>query len=145
MHRKIFVVLLTALLFTCAKSRLPYCEVEFKGKTFRFEVASTAADRQRGLMFRKKLGVDEGMIFVYRQKQYLSFYMKNTLLPLDIAFLDENRKIVDIQSMEPLDETPIESALRAQFALEVNRGFFKRHNMTVGDTLTFLTPLPYIE
>lgn len=84
------------------------------------------------------------MLFVYPNKKYLYFFMKNTFIPLDIAFIDEQHKIIDIQQMEPLDETTIQSKKEAMLALEVNRGFFDRVGLKVGDTLNFVTPIPYI-
>ena len=96
-------------------------------------------------MYREKLSKNSGMLFVYREKQYLSFYMKNTLIPLDIAFLDEFFRIINIEEMFPLDETSINSKKEAQFALEVNRGFFKRVGLKEGDIINFITPIPYID
>ena len=96
-------------------------------------------------MFRKKLSKNSGMLFVYRGKQYLSFYMKNTLIPLDIAFLDESFRIINIEEMFPLDETSVISKREAQFALEVNRSFFKRVNLKEGDIINFITPIRYID
>ena len=84
------------------------------------------------------------MLFVYGKKTYLSYYMKNTFIPLDIAFIDEQYRIVDIQQMEPLDENSIVSAKKAQFALEVNRGFFERLGLKVSDELEFISPIPFI-
>lgn len=69
--------------------------------------------------------------------------MKNTIIPLDIAFIDENYKIINIERMEPLDESSIVSEKEAQFALEVNRGFFERINLKEGDIIKFITPVPF--
>ena len=85
------------------------------------------------------------MLFVYNNKNILNFYMKNTLIPLDIAYIDDNRKITEIREMQPLDETTITSQNEVQYALEVNRGFFKRVGLKVGDKLNFVTPVPYID
>ena len=85
------------------------------------------------------------MLFVYKEKMYLSFYMKNTLIPLDIAYLDEFFRIINIEEMSPLDETPIKSKKIAQFALEVNRGFFEKVGLKEGDIINFITPIPFIE
>jgi len=107
-------------------------------------VAATADARRKGLMFRKKLDKNGGMLFIYGSKNYLSYYMKNTFIPLDIAFLDETFKILEIRPMEPLDETAIVSKDKVQYALEVNRGFFERVGLKVGDSLDFITPIPYL-
>ena len=109
-----------------------------------FEIAATEEARKKGLMHKKKLNKNSGMLFVYPNKSYLSFYMKNTFIPLDIAFIDEQFRIVDIQQMEPLDETSIVSKKKAQFALEVNKGFFERVGLKVGDKLEVITAIPFI-
>jgi len=101
----------------------------------RVEVADNIFERARGLMYRRALGVNRGMLFVYPEEQRLSFWMKNTLIPLSIAFIDSERRIVDIQDMKPLDDEPPSyvSADPAQYALEVNRGFFQERGVKVGD------------
>jgi uncharacterized membrane protein (UPF0127 family) len=99
------------------------------------EIADTAAEWQTGLMERTALAQDAGMLFVYDQEQLLSFWMKDTLIPLSIAFIDSQGRIVDIQDMQPLDETSHQSAAPAQYALEVNQGFFGERGIMVGDTV----------
>jgi uncharacterized membrane protein (UPF0127 family) len=101
----------------------------------RVEVADNVFERARGLMYRKALGANRGMLFVYPEEQRLSFWMKNTLIPLSIAYIDSKRRVVDIQDMKPLDDEPPSyvSADPAQYALEVNRGFFKKRGVKVGD------------
>jgi uncharacterized membrane protein (UPF0127 family) len=73
------------------------------------------------------------MLFVYDHEQVLSFWMKDTLIPLSIAYIDVEGRIVDIQDMQPLDETSHPSAKPAQYALEVNQGFFEGRGVMVGD------------
>jgi uncharacterized membrane protein (UPF0127 family) len=97
------------------------------------EIASTDAQRQQGLMGRTALAQDAGMLFVFDQEQQLSFWMKDTLIPLSIAFINGEGRIVDIQDMQPLDETPHLSAEPASYALEVNQGFFAERGVAVGD------------
>ena len=99
------------------------------------EVADDRAERQRGLMERSALAENAGMLFVFGQEQVRSFYMKNTLIPLSIAYIDAEGRIVDIQDMEPLDETSRRSAAPLRYALEVNQGFFEEHGIEVGDTV----------
>jgi uncharacterized membrane protein (UPF0127 family) len=101
----------------------------------RVEIADTDAERQTGLMERTTLDADAGMLFVFDQEQTLSFWMKNTLIPLSIAYIDSEERIVDIQDMQPLDDLPPQyvSAEPAQYALEVNQGFFEERGVTVGD------------
>lgn len=97
------------------------------------EIAATDAERQMGLMGRASLAADVGMLFVFDAEQPLSFWMKDTLIPLSIAYIDAAGRIVDIQDMQPLDETPHPSAAPAQYALEVNQGFFAANGIQVGD------------
>ena len=103
----------------------------------RVEVADDLAEQARGLMNRTTLGENRGMLFVYPQERELSFWMKNTLIPLSIAFIDSESRIKDIQDMKPLDDEPPSyvSADPAQYALEVNRGFFEERGVKVGDRI----------
>ena len=101
----------------------------------RAEIADDAYEQLRGLMYRTALGEDRGMLFVYPEAEERSFWMKNTLIPLSVAFMDSEGRIVDIDDMKPLDDDPPSyvSAEPAQYALEVNQGFFEEHGVEVGD------------
>lgn len=105
-------------------------------ETFTLEVAASGKARQIGLMHRRSMPQDRGMIFSFPQAQPLGFWMKNTYLPLDIVFLDENGKVVSIKQMKPLDETRVESDAPAKYAVELNQGAAKRAGIKVGDVLT---------
>jgi uncharacterized membrane protein (UPF0127 family) len=98
-------------------------------------VARTHEEKARGLMFREKLGPNEGMLFVYEREEILSFWMKNTPLPLSIAFLDQKGKIVDIQHMESFSLRTHVSAFPAMYALEMNKNWFKKNGINVGDVV----------
>lgn len=114
---------------------VPLLEGKLKAIPLKIEVADTPETLQQGLMFRKELPENQGMLFIFQESRYLSFWMKNTLIPLSIAFLDEHFVIVDIQDMDPLDETLHRSKKPARYALEVNQGWFKKHQIAIGDTL----------
>ena len=103
----------------------------------RAEVADERAERQTGLMGRTELAPDAGMLFVFGWERNLSFWMRNTLIPLSIAYISADGRIVDIQDMEPLDDEPpsYASAEPAKYALEVNQGFFAERGVEVGDTV----------
>ncbi|BBL79904.1 hypothetical protein RxyAA322_17580 [Rubrobacter xylanophilus] len=103
----------------------------------RVEIADEPAEQRRGLMHRTALGENRGMLFVFDREQRLSFWMKDTLIPLSIAYIDSEGRIVDIQNMKPLDDDPPHyvSARPARYALEVNRGFFEERGVEVGDTV----------
>ena len=97
------------------------------------EIADDYAERQRGLMERTELAENAGMLFVFDSEEQLSFWMRNTLIPLSIAYIDAEEQIIDIQDMQPLDETSHPSAEPAMYALEVNQGFFDEHGVGVED------------
>jgi uncharacterized membrane protein (UPF0127 family) len=99
------------------------------------EIADTDAERQQGLMGRAALAEDAGMLFVFDQERPHSFWMKDTLVPLSIAFINGEGRIVDIQDMQPLDEAPHPSAEPARYTVEVNQGFFKARGIMVGDAV----------
>ncbi len=104
------------------------------------EIADTRTEQARGLMERTELAQDAGMLFVLKSEQSPGFYMENTLIPLSIAFMDSEGRIVDIQDMQPLDETRHFPAEPAQYALEVNQGFFAERGVQVGDTVELPQP-----
>jgi uncharacterized membrane protein (UPF0127 family) len=100
------------------------------------EIAQDDATRTKGLMFREDMPEDQGMLFIFPVAQRLSFWMKNTYLPLDIAFIDQRGIITDIHQMAPLDTIPrYTSSVPTIYALEVNQGFFARHSINTGDTV----------
>ncbi|MDP8952996.1 MAG: DUF192 domain-containing protein [Actinomycetota bacterium] len=102
----------------------------------RVEIADSPAEQTRGLMERTELAEDAGMLFVFDREQQAPFTMKNTLIPLSIAFIDAGGRIVDILDMQPLDETTrYSSAEPYQYALEVNQGFFEARGIEVGNVL----------
>ncbi len=111
---------------------------------FRVEVAMTPEESALGLMYRRQLEPDAGMIFVFEEQRHLRFWMKNTYIPLSIAFIDQRGQIVDIQDMQPLDETVIESARPARYAVEVNQGALEKAGVRVGDWMNLDEFLDYL-
>ena len=107
--------------------------VIFGADTVVAEVARTADERAEGLMYRQELPDGVGMLFVFETSEVRSFWMQNTYVALDIAFLDASFAVVDIQQMEPLTTDPHESAVPAMFALEVRQGWFAEHGIRAGD------------
>jgi uncharacterized protein len=106
--------------------------VIFDGDTVVAEVADTPAAMERGLMERTEVPDGTGMLFVYEDMDTRQFWMRNTYVPLDIAFLDMDQRIVDIQAMEPETEELTVSAAPAMFALEVRQGWFEEQGIEVG-------------
>lgn len=104
----------------------------------RVEVVQTDEERMRGLMFREKLPEGQGMLFVFEQSRTQAFWMRNTFIPLDIAFIDADGRIIDIQRMEPLDESKSYlSPAPVPYVLEVNAGWFAQHDVKVGEIVKF--------
>lgn len=99
------------------------------------EVAATQAEQSRGLMFRPELGPDEGMIFPKDPVQPLSFWMRNTVIPLDLIFIDENRQVINIGRGEPYDETPIQSDRPGIAVLELAAGRSEELGLAPGDSV----------
>jgi len=92
------------------------------GHRFRVEVAATPAEQERGLMFRKEMGPDEGMIFPMDPPRQAYFWMRNTVMPLDIIFIGADGKVLNVVNARPFDETPLPSAGKAALVLEINVG-----------------------
>lgn len=97
------------------------------------ELARTAAERSRGLMFRQELPDDRGMLFVYAQDTMSGFWMKDTPIPLSIAFIAADGSIVDIRDMEPFSLELHRPSEPYRYALEVNQGWFEEHGLAPGD------------
>lgn len=103
---------------------------------FTVEVADNAAERSKGLMGRPSMPMSKGMLFVYHQTRPVSFWMRNTLIPLDMIFLDENGVVVNVHhNAIPLDESPIPSVAPARYVLEVNAGLSKALGISAGTEL----------
>ena len=100
--------------------------------TIRAEVAETSEERSKGLMDREEVPDGTGMLFVFERESMRTFWMQDTLVSLDIAFLDASMIIIDIQEMESGSSTIYDSAGPAKFALEVRKGWFAEHNVAVG-------------
>ena len=118
-----------------SQERLPppsHAWVIFGTDTVVAELARTYEEREQGLMYREDLAKGRGMLFVFQDAQTRSFWMKNTFIPLDIAYLDAELKIVDIQAMEPESVESHPSAAPAMFALEVPLGWFGEMGIAVG-------------
>jgi len=111
-----------------------------RGDALELEVAADPEARERGLMFRRALAEDTGMLFVYPERQPLSFWMRNTYVPLSIAFLDDDGRIASIDDMEAFDEAPHTSAEPARYAVEVPQGWLTAHGVGPGDVVSFALP-----
>ncbi len=134
------VLFAVAVVTASAQSKLPRGRVVFPdGTAVSLEVADTEPVRQRGLMFREHLAPNEGMIFVFPEPGYYPFWMKNTLIPLDMLWLDSKARVVSIaRSVPPCKADPCPSyppSGTASYVIEVVSGFARQHDLKVGDPL----------
>ena len=102
------------------------------------EVAQTDGEREKGLMFRKHMGKDDGMLFIFDEPAYHAMWMKNTLIPLSVAFLDAQGTILNILDMEPQTLDSHAAAGPAIYAIETNKGWFEEKKVKAGDKVTGL-------
>lgn len=123
------------LLAACA-SKNPTATITVGDKPVKVEVVSTYAGRQLGLMHRDSMPADSGMLFVYKNEEIRHFWMKDTRIPLSIAFADRKGIIVHIDDMEPFDTSSTSSLLPATYALEMNKGWFSSHGIEEGAKIT---------
>ncbi|HEX5391754.1 MAG TPA: DUF192 domain-containing protein, partial [Rhodocyclaceae bacterium] len=106
------------------------------------EVAATQDLRMQGLMFRQTMADNHGMLFVFPDAQRHCMWMRNTLLPLSVAFLDEQGHIINVEDMQPRTENNHCAAKPARYALEMNLGWFKRKGMNAGAPLSGVERAP---
>nr|WP_245650887.1 DUF192 domain-containing protein [Thauera butanivorans] len=106
------------------------------------EIAHTPQTRQLGLMNRKSMPAQRGMVFVFTQDATHCMWMKNTFLPLSVAFIDTQGRIINIEDMQPHSEDNHCAAAPARFALEMNQGWFRERGIEAGDTLRGFDRLP---
>lgn len=121
---------------------LPTLVLKVGSQNVRADVAHTENTRQIGLMFRQKMGKQDGMLFVFPEIGYHAMWMRNTLIPLSVAYMSERGVILSIHEMQALSETPHQSAGPARYALEMNSGWFRSNKINVGDTITGLEKAP---
>jgi uncharacterized membrane protein (UPF0127 family) len=134
---------LLALLTACGKDAPPAApksieeRFAFKlgARTVRLQVALYPEETQKGLMFRRELAPDEGMLFVFDRPQQLSFWMRNTPLPLDIGYFDAGGVLREIYPLYPHDERPVASRGRMQLALEMSQGWYRAAGVKPGEQL----------
>lgn len=110
-------------------------QININDRTLDVEVASEPSDIRNGLMHRDSIPSDGGMLFVFPDSAERSFYMKNTKIPLSIAFADPDGTINTIKPMDPFDETSVTSDSPSKFALEMNQGWFDSNDVCVGDKI----------
>ena len=134
----LLVLLLFSIRFYANADEFGSAKISFNDITLDVEYANTFEMRAKGLMFRKSLCADCGMLFRYDSPRIASMWMKNTFIPLDVAFITADGTITDIISMKPHDLTSIRSTEVVQYALEMNPGWFTKRDIQVGEKLTIV-------
>jgi uncharacterized membrane protein (UPF0127 family) len=141
--RHFALVLITmACVQSVAAQPLPTTELTINGRRVTAEVATTVDTRAVGLMRRFSLRPDHGMLFVFEAPQPLTFWMKDTYIPLSIAFIGADGRILNIEDMAPQTETAHDSRGAAMFALEMKKGWFAQFAITTGDRVDGLAKAP---
>lgn len=140
--RILAILAVAAISAKVAFAQLPVLEISAGIHLIRAEVAYTDATRARGLMFRKYLGPNEGMLFVFPRAEPYCMWMRNTLIPLSVAFIDEKGKVVSISEMEPQTETSHCASTLAKFALEMKGGWFASKGIEPGAMIRGLGKAP---
>ena len=136
---KILVIFLLLFLAGCAKN-FDAVSID-NGKDLikiNVEIADDNNERAKGLMFRERLNENDGMFFIFDEENYQTFWMKNTLIPLDMIFIGEDLEIVDIKNAVPCKEEPCflyKSSKPAKYVLEANQGFAAKNGIETGDKI----------
>lgn len=153
----VFLILFSSITYSCKedkqRSKVTHIEIIFKKegelsllktsndsliKQINIEIADDDYQTQTGMMYRKSMEDTQGMLFVFPDSQYRYFYMRNTEIPLDIIYIDENKTIVNIQkNAKPFDETSLPSEAPAKYVLEINAGLSTEWNLEKGDQIQF--------
>ena len=145
--REIVLILCIVLHLAAVKTmacplQLPTSTISIKGKALTVTIASTPAARKCGLSNRSELPEHHGMLFIYPNIRNRIFWMKDTFIPLSIAFLDKSGRIIKIEKMTPMQtEERYHSSQPVKYAIEVNQGWFGTHEIEVGDTVEMKLPI----
>jgi len=135
-------LLLATALAHAQQPPLPTTQLAAGMHLIQAEVADSFGTRMQGLMFRKSMDTNSGMLFVFDETSAHCMWMRNTLIPLSVAFIDEAGVIVNILEMQPRDETSRCASKPARYALEMNKGWFAQRGIKAGTKLRGLDKLP---
>jgi uncharacterized membrane protein (UPF0127 family) len=138
LRKSVAAFLLAVPILAAAADDAPTRTLTIRDHKLEVEVASTPQTRALGLMNRFSLRTDHGMLFVFETPQPLAFYMKNTYVPLSIAFVDARGRILNIEDMRPLDESTHWSKGQALYAIEMRQGWFASKGIGPGDAVVGL-------
>ena len=136
-----FILLLGFARLGAAQSSMPLTELRAGMYRIEAEVAATPDHRMIGLMKRRSMPANHGMLFIFTEPQRHCMWMKNTLLPLSVAFLDDEGRILNIEDMQPQTEDNHCAARPARYALEMNLGWFRQKALGPGTKINGVAPL----
>ena len=136
------LLVLTASLGAWADVAFKKSQVKVGSHVLKVEVAAEEEQRMQGMMYRKSMGQEEGMLFIFDEPAYHSMWMKNTLIPLSVAFIDKDGVILNILDMEPQTLDSHMAAGPAVYAIETNKGWFAGKKIKPGDKVTGLPKPP---
>ena len=144
MHRFVSTVCASLLMLAAAQALAQMPRMELSAGFYRIEaeVAADQANRMQGLMQRRSMAANQGMLFVFPQADRHCMWMRNTLLPLSVAFLDEQGRILNIEDMKPQTDTSHCAAGPARFALEMNLGWFSGKGLKAGQRINGVDKSP---
>jgi len=134
--KQLFIIMiLSFLLLTGCSEEMKKVSITVGSDTYQVEVAVTREEQSLGLMNRDEIKKNEGMIFIYNEDRKLSFWMKNTYVPLSIAFISKDGTIKEIHNMKPESLTPVNSTHSVRYALELPIGSYERSGIGIGDKI----------
>lgn len=134
-HTK-FVLFLILVSSTCFCETKKIIDININHCKLSLEIADTKALQTKGLMFRESLPYHSGMLFDFKQPRIASFWMKNTLIPLDIIFINEESKVIELhKNLLPHSLTPIKSDIPVKYAIELNSSLIEQCSIQIGQTI----------
>ena len=136
--KQLLLLVALALPLSSRAQEFPRISISIGVHLIQAEVAATQENRARGLMYREKLGQNEGMVFRFPAPQRVCMWMKNTLIPLSVAFIGEDGRIINIEDMQPQTTGEHCSQQAARYALETRQGWFKQRNIKAGELVSGL-------
>ena len=144
MRRCIFLIVFLFVNSSFADVKFEKKKIRLAQKILSVEIADTPKKLARGLMYRKNLPKDHGMLFVFPDEKRRSFWMKNTFIPLSIGFFDSKRRLLEVAELSPPSTVLLKkvatyySKKSARYVLEMNKGWFKKNNVSQGQTFVFI-------
>jgi uncharacterized membrane protein (UPF0127 family) len=142
MKRLLPLLLVLCLMPEVVQAAMPQIELSIRKQVLTAEVASNDSDRMQGLMHRRMLPENRGMLFVFRDVAYHGMWMMNTWIPLSVAFIDETGTIINIEDMQPHTRDSHSATAPARYALEMNLGWFRKRGIKPGMKIEGLEKAP---